>query len=193
MHFLAILLTFIEVVVCLMLIGLVLIQRSKGEGISSAFGGGMGESIFGANVGNVVTRTTVVLGDRLSAQYDLPHHFADQDPHTGNRFGDGRHGQAARQPRGSCAFGLRRGAFRAGNPRTRTCCADAGFVHARGARYACSARRTRGAVTGGTRGNLPEHRLASGGVFYTLETVSKTEPMLTCSGGLRIVTAGRFF
>jgi len=62
MHFLAILLTFIEVVVCLMLIGLVLIQRSKGEGISSAFGGGMGESIFGANVGNVVTRTTVVLG-----------------------------------------------------------------------------------------------------------------------------------
>ena len=61
-HFLAIVLTFIEVVVCLMLIGLVLIQRSKGEGISSALGGGMGESIFGANVGNVVTRTTVVLG-----------------------------------------------------------------------------------------------------------------------------------
>ena len=62
MHFLAVLLTFIEVVVCLLLIGLVLIQRSKGEGISSAIGGGMGEAIFGANVGNVVTRTTVVLG-----------------------------------------------------------------------------------------------------------------------------------
>jgi preprotein translocase subunit SecG len=62
MHVLTILLTIVEVTVCLLLIGLVLIQRSKGEGISSAFGGGMGESIFGANVGNVVTRTTVVLG-----------------------------------------------------------------------------------------------------------------------------------
>ena len=62
MHFLAVLLTIVEVVVCLLLIGLVLIQRSKGEGISSAIGGGVGEAIFGANVGNVVTRTTVVLG-----------------------------------------------------------------------------------------------------------------------------------
>ena len=62
MYFLAILLTIIEVVVCLLLIGLVLIQRSKGEGLSAAIGGGMGEAIFGANVGNVVTRTTVVLG-----------------------------------------------------------------------------------------------------------------------------------
>ena len=62
MHFFAILLTIVEVVVCLLLIGLVLIQRSKGEGISSAIGGGVGEAIFGANVGNVVTRTTVVLG-----------------------------------------------------------------------------------------------------------------------------------
>ena len=62
MHFLSVLLTIVEVVVCLLLIGLVLIQRSKGEGISSAIGGGLGESVFGANVGNVVTRTTVVLG-----------------------------------------------------------------------------------------------------------------------------------
>jgi len=62
MHFLAVLLTIVEVIVCLLLIGLVLIQRSKGEGISAAISGGMGESLFGANVGNVVTRTTVVLG-----------------------------------------------------------------------------------------------------------------------------------
>ena len=62
MHWLAVILTIIEVVVCVMLIGLVLIQRSKGEGISAAISGGMGEAIFGANVGNVVTRTTVVLG-----------------------------------------------------------------------------------------------------------------------------------
>ncbi|MFZ4394467.1 MAG: preprotein translocase subunit SecG [Kiritimatiellia bacterium] len=62
MHFLTVLLTIVEVVVCLLIIGLVLIQRSKGEGLSAAISGGMGEAIFGANVGNVVTRTTVVLG-----------------------------------------------------------------------------------------------------------------------------------
>lgn len=62
MYILSVLLTIVEVVVCLMLIGLVLIQRSKGEGLSVAFGGGMGESIFGGNVGSVVTRATVVLG-----------------------------------------------------------------------------------------------------------------------------------
>ena len=62
MHILSVLLTMVEVIVCLLLIGLVLIQRSKGEGLSVAFGGGMGESIFGGNVGSVVTRATVVLG-----------------------------------------------------------------------------------------------------------------------------------
>jgi preprotein translocase subunit SecG len=62
MHVLIVLLTIIEVVVCLLIIGLVLIQRSKGEGISAAISGGMGESLFGAQVGNIVTRTTVVLG-----------------------------------------------------------------------------------------------------------------------------------
>jgi preprotein translocase subunit SecG len=62
MHVLIVLLTIIEVVVCLLIIGLVLIQRSKGEGINAAIGGGMGEAIFGAQVGNVVTRTTVILG-----------------------------------------------------------------------------------------------------------------------------------
>lgn len=62
MHILSIFLTVVEVIVCLLLIGIVLIQRSKGEGLNAAIGGGMGEAIFGANVGNVVTRTTVVLG-----------------------------------------------------------------------------------------------------------------------------------
>jgi preprotein translocase subunit SecG len=62
MHVLVVLLTIIEVVVCLLIIGLVLIQRSKGEGINAAIGGGMGEALFGAQVGNIVTRTTVVLG-----------------------------------------------------------------------------------------------------------------------------------
>ena len=62
MHVLSILLTVIEVVVCLLLIGLVLIQRSKGDGLSAAIGGGVGEAMFGAQIGNVVTRATVILG-----------------------------------------------------------------------------------------------------------------------------------
>ena len=47
-------------IVCLMLIGLVLIQKTKGQGAIS-FGGGA-EAVFGAQMGNVLTRATVVLG-----------------------------------------------------------------------------------------------------------------------------------
>jgi len=48
-------------VVCFLLIGIVLIQRSKGEGAGLSFGGGA-EAVFGAQMGNVLTRTTVILG-----------------------------------------------------------------------------------------------------------------------------------
>ena len=57
------LLWFLEIVVCLLLVGVILMQRSKGEGAAGlACGGGMGEAIFGAQMGNVLTRATVVLG-----------------------------------------------------------------------------------------------------------------------------------
>ena len=51
----------LEAVICLMLIGIVLIQRSKGQGVGLSFGGGA-EAVFGAQMGNVLTRATVVLG-----------------------------------------------------------------------------------------------------------------------------------
>ena len=51
----------LEAIVCLLLIGIVLIQRSKGQGVGLSFGGGA-EAVFGAQMGNVLTRTTVVLG-----------------------------------------------------------------------------------------------------------------------------------
>lgn len=50
----------LEVIVCLLLIGIVLIQRSKGQGVGLSFGGGA-EAVFGAQMGNVLTRATVVL------------------------------------------------------------------------------------------------------------------------------------
>lgn len=55
-------LVFIEVVSGLLLVGAVLIQKAKSHGAGLAFGAGVGESLFGARVGNVLTRTTVVLG-----------------------------------------------------------------------------------------------------------------------------------
>jgi len=56
------LLVFVEVVCGLLLIGVILLQRTKGQGVGLAFGSGMGESLFGSRVGNVLTKTTVVLG-----------------------------------------------------------------------------------------------------------------------------------
>ena len=52
----------VEVLCCLLLIGLVLLQKSKNEGLGLAFGAGAGESLFGARAGNVLSKATVVLG-----------------------------------------------------------------------------------------------------------------------------------
>ena len=52
----------VEVLCCLLLIGLILLQKSKSEGLGLAFGAGAGESLFGARAGNVLSRATVILG-----------------------------------------------------------------------------------------------------------------------------------
>ncbi len=62
MIFLKSLLVVVEVICCLLLIGLVLLQKSKSEGLGMAFGAGAGESLFGARAGNVLSKATVVLG-----------------------------------------------------------------------------------------------------------------------------------
>lgn len=62
MTVLHILLLVIEVVASLLLTGLILIQKSKSEGLGMAFGGGMGESLFGSRTGNVLTRLTIIFG-----------------------------------------------------------------------------------------------------------------------------------
>jgi preprotein translocase subunit SecG len=51
----------LEVIVCLLLIGIILIQRSKGGGLGAAFGGGGGEQLFGSRTGNVLTKGTIIL------------------------------------------------------------------------------------------------------------------------------------
>lgn len=62
MIFLKALFIVVEVLCCLLLIGLILLQKSKSEGLGMAFGAGAGESLFGARAGNVLSRATVFLG-----------------------------------------------------------------------------------------------------------------------------------
>lgn len=52
----------LEVLVCFMLLAVILVQRSKSQGAGMAFGAGMGETMFGSQVGNILTRSTVILG-----------------------------------------------------------------------------------------------------------------------------------
>jgi len=62
MGILASILIIVEVIVCLLLIGLVLIQKARGEGLGLAFGSGMGETLFGSRAGNVLTKATIGFG-----------------------------------------------------------------------------------------------------------------------------------
>jgi len=62
MHILKVLLMLIEILSCFLLVAVILIQRSKSEGMGGlAAGAGMGEQLFGSRAGNVLTRTTVIL------------------------------------------------------------------------------------------------------------------------------------
>ena len=55
------LLVFVEVICSALLLGVILIQKTRSQGMGMAFGSGMGESLFGAQVGNVLTKATVIL------------------------------------------------------------------------------------------------------------------------------------
>jgi len=59
--FLKFLMYSVEIVTAILLVGMILIQKSKDEGLGVAFGAQMGESLFGSRTGNVLTRITVIL------------------------------------------------------------------------------------------------------------------------------------
>jgi preprotein translocase subunit SecG len=56
------LLIILEAACSLALIGLILLQKSKSEGLGAAFGGGGNDSLLGARAGNVLTKATVGIG-----------------------------------------------------------------------------------------------------------------------------------
>lgn len=56
------LLFIVDIICALLLVGVILIQKSKNEGMGGlSFGAGMGEALFGSRTGNVLTRATVTL------------------------------------------------------------------------------------------------------------------------------------
>ena len=52
----------VHVIVCLLMVLVVLMQRPRSEGLGAAFGGGMTDSLFGAQTTHVLQRFTVWLG-----------------------------------------------------------------------------------------------------------------------------------
>ncbi len=62
MNILIYILLVLEVICCFLLLTVILVQRSKSQGAGMAFGAGMGETMFGSQVGNILTRSTVILG-----------------------------------------------------------------------------------------------------------------------------------
>jgi len=61
MEILSIILLVFFVLVALLLVGMVLIQDEQGDGLAGMFGGGS-TSTFGSRAGNVLTKTTSILG-----------------------------------------------------------------------------------------------------------------------------------
>lgn len=52
----------VEVVSCLLLAGVVMLQKPKEGGLGGVLGGGMGEAVLGADAGNILIKATAFLG-----------------------------------------------------------------------------------------------------------------------------------
>ena len=55
------LLVFIEIVTAVLLVAIILLQKTKDEGLGLAVGAGVGETLFGSRAGNVLTKITIGL------------------------------------------------------------------------------------------------------------------------------------
>lgn len=56
------LLIIFEVILSVLLIGIILLQKSREQGLGLAFGAQVGETLFGSRAGNVLTQGTIILG-----------------------------------------------------------------------------------------------------------------------------------
>ena len=62
MNILIISLLVLHVIICLLLLLIVLMQRPRSEGLGTAFGSAVTDTLFGSNTGNVLTKITNTLG-----------------------------------------------------------------------------------------------------------------------------------
>lgn len=65
MEVVKVLLYIVEIVVCLLLGLVVMIQKPKEGGLGGAFGGGSLEASLGADAGNILVKATAILGTIL--------------------------------------------------------------------------------------------------------------------------------
>jgi len=62
MMFMKVVMVMIEVVCSFLLVAVILLQRTKSQGLGGmAFGASVGESMFGSRAGNVLTKATIIL------------------------------------------------------------------------------------------------------------------------------------
>ena len=80
MNILIVFLTVVHILVALFLIVLVLMQKSKDQGVGAAFGGGMTDTVFGANTTTALVRMTIwcacillATSDRKSTRLNSSH------------------------------------------------------------------------------------------------------------------------
>ena len=62
MEFLKVLLVIVEAICSILIVGIILLQKARNEGLGLAFGANVGESLFGSRAGNILTRGTITLG-----------------------------------------------------------------------------------------------------------------------------------
>jgi preprotein translocase subunit SecG len=81
-------LTVINILVCLLLIFVVLLQRPKNEGLGAAFGGDTASNIFGAQTTNVLTNLTRWLGGLFLGLCLIIAFLGTKDPHRASAILD---------------------------------------------------------------------------------------------------------
>ncbi len=77
----------VEVAVAILLIGIILIQKTKEQGLGLAFGSGMGEALFGSQAANVLTKVTIVLAIIFLLNTTILH-VVSSSPSTGSVLDD---------------------------------------------------------------------------------------------------------
>ncbi len=84
MPVLKVLLVLVEIISGVLLVSVILLQKSKDQGLGLAFGAGVGESLFGSRAGNVLTKITIGLAVVFMANTLLIGYLMSGSPASGS-------------------------------------------------------------------------------------------------------------